>query len=54
MVAMTASFGGLALIMVIMRLIDRAVSAQAKLGWDDALIGLAGVRPKPLVAHTVC
>jgi len=40
----TASFGAMALLMVIMRLLDRGISAQAKLGWDDLLIGLAGVR----------
>jgi hypothetical protein len=38
----TASFGAMALLMVIMRLLDRGISAQAKLGWDDLLIGLAG------------
>ncbi|KAF2680258.1 hypothetical protein K458DRAFT_345236 [Lentithecium fluviatile CBS 122367] len=42
MIGVTAAFGGLALVMVIMRLIDRGLSAQAKLGWDDLLIGLAG------------
>lgn len=38
-----ASIGALALVMVAMRLIDRAISAQARLGWDDLLIGLSGV-----------
>jgi hypothetical protein len=38
-----ASFGSLALLMVAMRLIDRAVPAQDRLGWDDLLIGLSGV-----------
>ncbi|KAJ4407245.1 hypothetical protein N0V91_004128 [Didymella pomorum] len=38
-----ASIGVLALLMVSMRLIDRFVSAQAQLGWDDLLIGLSGV-----------
>lgn len=38
-----ASIGALALLMVSMRLIDRFVSAQAQLGWDDLLIGLSGV-----------
>jgi hypothetical protein len=38
-----ASVGSLALIMVVLRLIDRAVSAQAQLGLDDLLIGLSGV-----------
>ena len=38
-----ASIGGLALIMVVLRLVDRAVSAQAQLGMDDLLIGLSGV-----------
>ena len=39
-----ASIGALALLMVAMRLLDRAISAQAQLGWDDLLIGLSGVR----------
>lgn len=38
-----ASIGTLALLMVAMRLLDRAISAQAQLGWDDLLIGLSGV-----------
>jgi hypothetical protein len=38
-----ASIGSLALVMVVMRLVDRAVSAHAQLGWDDLLIGLSGV-----------
>jgi hypothetical protein len=38
-----ASIGALALLMVSMRLVDRFVSAQAQLGWDDLLIGLSGV-----------
>jgi hypothetical protein len=38
-----ASIGALALLMVAMRLLDRAISAQAQLGWDDLLIGLSGV-----------
>jgi hypothetical protein len=29
--------------MVILRLLDRGASGQANLGWDDVLIGLAGV-----------
>lgn len=33
----------MALLMVILRLLDRGASGQAKLGWDDLLIGLAGV-----------
>jgi hypothetical protein len=44
LIGVTASFGFLALTMVLLRLVDRAVSAQAKLGWDDFLIGLSGVR----------
>lgn len=43
LIGVVASIGSLALIMVIMRLVDRAVSAQARLGWDDLLIGLSGV-----------
>lgn len=38
-----ASIGALAVLMVAMRLLDRAISAQAQLGWDDLLIGLSGV-----------
>ncbi|KAF3031821.1 hypothetical protein E8E12_002329 [Didymella heteroderae] len=38
-----ASIGALALLMVSMRLIDRFVSAQSQLGWDDLLIWLSGV-----------
>lgn len=43
LIGVTASIGSLALIMVIMRLTDRAISANAQLGWDDFLIGLSGV-----------
>jgi hypothetical protein len=43
LIGVTASFGFLALAMVILRLADRAISAQAQLGWDDLLIGLSGV-----------
>lgn len=35
------------MLMVAMRLIDRAISAQAQLGWDDLLIGLSGVSTTP-------
>ncbi|KAH3947468.1 hypothetical protein HBH98_190910 [Parastagonospora nodorum] len=42
LMGVTASFGSLALLMVILRLSDRAISAQAQLGWDDLLIGLSG------------
>jgi len=38
-----AAIGSLALLMVIIRIADRAISAQAELGWDDLLIGLSGV-----------
>lgn len=48
MIGVTASIGALAIVMVIVRLIDRGISANAKLGWDDLLIGLAGVRKNPL------
>jgi hypothetical protein len=44
LIGVTASFGFLALTMVMLRLADRAISAQAQLGWDDLLIGLSGVR----------
>ena len=44
MIGVTVSIGALALLMVIARLVDRFFSAQAELGWDDLLIGLAGVR----------
>jgi hypothetical protein len=44
LLAVTASIGSLALLMVILRIADRAISAQAQLGWDDLLIGLSGVR----------
>ncbi|KAF1849095.1 uncharacterized protein K460DRAFT_304888 [Cucurbitaria berberidis CBS 394.84] len=43
MIAVTASIGALAVLMVTMRLAHRLISAQAELGWDDLLIGLAGV-----------
>jgi len=43
MIGVTASIGSLAMIMVIMRLVDRAVSAHTRLGWDDLLIALSGV-----------
>jgi hypothetical protein len=38
-----AAIGSLAILMVVMRLVDRAISEHAKLGWDDLLIGLSGV-----------
>ncbi|KAI4936724.1 uncharacterized protein J4E92_001448 [Alternaria infectoria] len=43
MIAVTTSIGALAVTMVILRLTDRFVSAKAKLGLDDLLIGLAGL-----------
>jgi hypothetical protein len=43
LVGVAASIGSLALLMVILRLVDRAISTHAKLGWDDLLIGLSGV-----------
>jgi hypothetical protein len=43
LIGVTASIGALALLMVMCRLLDRAISAQAQLGWDDLLIGLSGV-----------
>jgi hypothetical protein len=44
LLGVTASLGSLALLMVILRIADRAISAQAQLGLDDLLIGLSGVR----------
>jgi hypothetical protein len=44
MIGVTASVGALALLMVVMRLVDRFCSSQARLGWDDLLIALSGVR----------
>jgi hypothetical protein len=43
MIGVTASVGALALLMVIMRLVDRSCSAQTRLGWDDLLIAISGV-----------
>ncbi|KAH6875326.1 hypothetical protein BKA58DRAFT_418884 [Alternaria rosae] len=43
MTAVTGSIGVLAVLMVILRLIDRFISAKARLGLDDLLIGLAGL-----------
>lgn len=43
MIAVTASVGGLAVLMVALRLLHRATSTSAKLGIDDLLIGLSGV-----------
>ena len=43
-----ASIGALAFMMVIMRIADRAISAQVQLGWDDLLIGLSGVSVEPV------
>lgn len=43
LLGVTASIGGLALLMVMLRLADRGLSAHAQLGWDDLLIGLSGV-----------
>ncbi|KAJ4296418.1 hypothetical protein N0V90_006463 [Kalmusia sp. IMI 367209] len=38
-----ASIGSLALLMVALRIADRAISAHAELGLDDLLIGLSGI-----------
>ncbi|KAF2635514.1 hypothetical protein P280DRAFT_193568 [Massarina eburnea CBS 473.64] len=46
MIGVTAAFGGLAVIMVVIRLMDRGISSAAKLGWDDLLIGASGVRER--------
>jgi hypothetical protein len=43
MIAVTASVGALAFVMVLMRLVDRFYSSSAKLGWDDLLIALSGI-----------
>ncbi|KAL1797317.1 hypothetical protein ACET3X_003923 [Alternaria dauci] len=43
MIAVTASIGALAVLMVILRLTDRFLSTQTKLGLDDLLIGLSGL-----------
>jgi hypothetical protein len=43
MIGVTASFGALAFLMVVLRLVDRTISQQAQLGWDDLLIGLSGL-----------
>jgi hypothetical protein len=43
LMGVVASLGALALVMVIMRLVDRAMSSVTQLGWDDLLIGLSGV-----------
>lgn len=48
-----ASIGALALLMVVMRLVDRATSAQAQLGWDDLLIGLSGVSTATNAAYSL-
>lgn len=47
MIGVTAAFGGLAFVMVVMRLLHRGFSANAELGWDDFLIGLSGVGGTP-------
>lgn len=55
LLGVTASIGGLALLMVILRLLDRGISAHAQLGWDDLLIGLSGVREfdlSPISQHS--
>lgn len=52
LMGVTATFGALALIMVVMRLVDRFVSAQARLGMDDLFIGLSGVSDTILHVHT--
>ncbi len=43
LIGMITFFGSVALIMVAVRVTDRAISSQAELGWDDLLIGLSGV-----------
>jgi hypothetical protein len=43
LMGVVASFGSLALLMVALRVADRAISAHAELGWDDLLIVLSGV-----------
>ncbi|KAL5405560.1 hypothetical protein PMIN03_008355 [Paraphaeosphaeria minitans] len=43
MIGMTASFGSVAIVMVIMRLVSRGLSRDRTLGWDDLLIGVSGL-----------
>ncbi|KAF1918987.1 hypothetical protein BDU57DRAFT_490848 [Ampelomyces quisqualis] len=43
LMGVTASFGCLALLMVILRLLYRGFSTHKHLGWDDLLIGLTGI-----------
>ncbi|KAL5376671.1 hypothetical protein DPSP01_010341 [Paraphaeosphaeria sporulosa] len=43
MIGMTASFGSLAMVMVIMRLVNRGLSRDRTLGWDDLMIGASGL-----------
>lgn len=43
MVGATASVRGLAFVMVLLRLAHRSLSKSSFLGWDDLLIGLAGL-----------
>ncbi|KFX95103.1 hypothetical protein V490_04024 [Pseudogymnoascus sp. VKM F-3557] len=40
---LAASFGAMAWLMVILRLVDRATSSNSKLGWDDALVALSAL-----------
>ncbi|KAF2759429.1 hypothetical protein EJ05DRAFT_498643 [Pseudovirgaria hyperparasitica] len=43
LIGLSASVGSVALLMVIVRLLDRGISMTAELGWDDLLIGVSGV-----------
>ncbi|OBT69098.1 hypothetical protein VE03_01397 [Pseudogymnoascus sp. 23342-1-I1] len=42
-IGISATFGAVAWLMVIMRLVDRHFSTQTTLGWDDYLVALAGL-----------
>ena len=43
-IAIPATFGSLAIIMVVLRLIDRIFVHKSSFGWDDGLITIAVVR----------
>lgn len=43
MIGIPASFGSVALVLIALRVVDRAVFRQHTLGWDDYLVIVAGV-----------
>lgn len=47
LINLSAAIGSIALLFVILRLVDRSISAKTRLGYDDLLIGCAGVRFGP-------